>query len=121
MLPLDLRILLTYCPEDDIRAALDKHHVQRRILGDLAQDAQSTEADIRMYIQHKLSIVPILDPTSPHRQWLNELVKRSGNLFQWASTACNFIAGPEAPPGSAPCDQLDIIMESSLFVLDDLY
>jgi hypothetical protein len=116
-LPSDLRILVTSRPEDDIATALHQPHVRRRVLGDSPKD--STEADIRTYIQSELAKhADELDSEWPNGQWLDELVIRSGNLFQWASTACKQIHGK---PGSTPIDGFRTVLHSKHNGLHGLY
>lgn len=59
-----------------------------------------------------------------HKKWgdreIELLVQKSEGLFQWASTACQFIKGTGTKAGSTPTERLHIIL-SSVSNLDSLY
>jgi hypothetical protein len=111
-LPLNLRILLTSRPLDDIHDALyNKAHVRYRSLSDLEEGA--TKSDIRTFIRHKLEKIADVEP--------EDLVVRSENNFQWASTACKFLTSPYTLRGSKRSDRLKKILEPNGHGLQGLY
>lgn len=88
-LPPNFRMLFTAREEKDIFDPLkDNPNVFCKHMGDI--DKNSTNTDILLFIRNQMSGV-ILDAKWPKDRWCDELLKASGGLFQWASTACSAI------------------------------
>ena len=134
-LPTNLRFLITARPEDDILTAFPPSpHVVCRQMGDISR--QVVDSDIEKFIYHSLHGYTELEDSWPDREWCRLLVHHSQQLFQWASTACNFIEG-EGAIGLNPRKRLNKLLQaanaggghsldalyntilSQLFVLDD--
>jgi hypothetical protein len=91
-LPTNLRFLITARPETDILNELPScPQIVRKQMGDIPQD--TAEEDIQKFIHHSLDRYPELESYWPDQEWCRLLVHHSQTLFQWASTACNFIRG----------------------------
>ncbi|KAG8219236.1 hypothetical protein J3R82DRAFT_74 [Butyriboletus roseoflavus] len=116
-LPRNLRFLITSRPESDILAALpaDSHFVHKK-MGDI--DEQIVDGDIQKFIHHSLHQYTKLESSWPNQEWCRLLVHHSQHLFQWASTACNFIEG-FGSIGLNPCKRFMIVLQSN--TLDELY
>jgi hypothetical protein len=76
-------------------------------------DEAATETDIRKFIYHELAAIKKIDP--------EQLVLRSENNFQWASTACKFITHRTTSRGSKPSDKFELILQSPASGLPGLY
>ncbi|KIO00851.1 hypothetical protein M404DRAFT_753719, partial [Pisolithus tinctorius Marx 270] len=84
-LPANFRILLTSRPLPDIaRAMRDVPHVKAISLDDIRQEL--VEHDIRLYVSKELDGLPTIEATE-----IQNVVKKSGGLFEWARLACEFI------------------------------
>ncbi|CAE6502252.1 unnamed protein product [Rhizoctonia solani] len=107
---LPIRFLVSSRPEPEIsrrmKGRVNEQNNTRLVLHDL--DADLVQADIEMYIRHKLEDIPIKDVQ------LSGLIQRCGVLFIYASTTCRFIRNEyhsgfldkavDAIIGSAPGD-----------------
>ena len=87
-LPNSVKIIITSRDEQDIRTSLEACSDEMCI----EQTGNITE-DIASYIRHRLAALrPRSHPGGwPHPKKLQALYFRAGNLFVWASAACNFI------------------------------
>ena len=86
-LPANIRILITSRPLMDIQEALHApQHVHVRSLDDI--EVESTIADIRLYVSHRLKIIG--DAFSEEN--LQQLAAKSGGVFEWAHLACDFVS-----------------------------
>jgi hypothetical protein len=92
-LPANFRILVTSRPEEDIMAAFDRT-LGVRIIDMSSVGDESTDEDMRCFISSELSSFSTeLDSHWPEHLWIEELVRVSDHLFQWAATACKFVQG----------------------------
>jgi hypothetical protein len=123
-LPVGLCFLLTSRPEKDVIDKLGSlefvHHIRMEEI-----DKDSTKNDISKFIHKELSdMVWPVDVEQLKEKVLNDLVKRAGELFIWASTACRFIRA-EGEGGVNQADRLELILSStsnnSLQPIDNLY
>lgn len=90
-LPPQFRFLITSRPEIDIEHAFgDKSWARQQQLHDT--DISSTDKDIGCYVSGYLKDIPGLNPNYIE-SWTNSIVLHSGQLFQWAATACKYIQG----------------------------
>jgi hypothetical protein len=90
--PTNLRFFITARPETDILNELPFcPQIVRKQMGDIPQ--HTTEEDIQKFIHHSLHRYAELESYWPDQEWCRLLVHHSQTLFQWASTACNFIRG----------------------------
>jgi hypothetical protein len=90
-LPTNIRILLTSRPEKDIIWDLPSlpfvRHIQMESI-----DKESTKKDFSTFVLTELyDIKDELEMEWPDVAWMDELVKRAGDLVIWISTACLFI------------------------------
>jgi hypothetical protein len=122
-LPGNFRFLITARPDVDIVQSLGFVH---RMAMDKNIDRISTDADIKLFLQWTLTeVANDFKERWPKDIWVDELVKRSGGLFQWASTSCRFIE----PPGEGGVDsveRLQILLDGTahgrhLNAMDSLY
>ena len=121
--PTNLRFFITSRPERDILSAFSSDapfvHKQMADIPDHIVDE-----DIERFIHHSLRQYPELDSSWPDGEWCRVLVHHSQHLFQWASTACNFIEGI-GTAGLDSCERFEILVESghdeSVHPLDGLY
>ena len=121
-LPTNLRFLITARPESDILAALSSgSHLVHKQMGDIPKEI--VDGDIERFIHHSLHQYPELESSWPNKEWCRLLVCHSQRLFQWASTACNFIQ--EDGIGYDPYERLGMLLESDntegVHPLDKLY
>ena len=94
-LPTNLRFLITARPETDILSELPRGpQIVRKQMSDVPQSI--VDEDIRKFIHHSLNRYAELESLWPDQDWCRLLVHHSQTLFQWASTACNFIRGDGA-------------------------
>ena len=94
-LPRNLRFLITARPESDILSELPPGpQIIRKQMGDIPQHI--VDDDIQKFIRHMLYRYTELESYWPDQKWCRLLVHHSQTLFQWASTACNFIRGDGA-------------------------
>ena len=94
-LPANLRFLITARPESDILNELPPGpQTVRKQMGDIPQ--RIVNEDIQKFIRHSLDRYTQLESYWPDQEWCRLLVHHSQELFQWASTACNFIRGDGA-------------------------
>ena len=134
-LPTHLRFLITARPESDILSTLHPGpHLVRKQMGDIPEHL--VDGDIEKFIYHSLCEYTELELSWPNQEWCRLLVHHSQHLFQWASTACNFIDG-EGTAGLDPRERLEKLLKtantgggssldilyktilSQLFVMDD--
>ena len=123
MLPTNIRFLITTRPENDILAAFSRgSYLVHKQIGDIPD--QIVDRDIERFIHHSLHQYSELESSWPEKEWCRVLVYHSQHLFQWASTACNFIEG-DGTAGLDPCERLETLIESgrdeSVHPLDRLY
>ena len=86
-LPPNIRILLTSRPLPDIHAALNGgRHVRQKSMDSVP--SESTKQDIFRYVSDQLSQ---LDFERPSREVFNSLADSSGQIFEWARLACEYI------------------------------
>ena len=94
-LPTNLRFLITTRPESDILSELPPGPpIVRKQMGDIPRHI--VDEDIQKFIHHSLNRYTELETFWPDQEWCRLLVHHSQTLFQWASTACNFIRGDGA-------------------------
>jgi hypothetical protein len=118
-LPSHFRFLVTSRPEPDIVEILgDNAWVRPSRLDRL--DQASIHHDIRSFVHHRLSQITVLKNIW-NDKWVDEITSSSGQLFQWAFTACKYISGD----GTVGCDSLErlqqIITSRNYNGLDSLY
>lgn len=94
-LPRHFRIFVTSRPEPDIHAAF---YQNPGVLFQYMNGIAEARHDITIFIREQLS--GVLSPAALDNKvsWLERLVVKSGNLFQWASTACRFILDGDGHP-----------------------
>jgi len=122
-LPTNLRFLITARPETDILAELlPGPRTVRKDTGDIPKHI--VDGDIREFIYHSLRHYTELESLWPDQEWCRVLVHHSQNLFQWASTACNFIQG-DSSEGLNLREQFEILVQADngegVHPLDTLY
>ncbi|KIJ58793.1 hypothetical protein HYDPIDRAFT_101966, partial [Hydnomerulius pinastri MD-312] len=121
-LPANLRLLITSRPESDILDMLPSSQVAHKQLDDV--DTTVVDADIAKFVKVSLGGYHKLDLRWRDQEWCRLLVHHSQHLFQWASTACNFVKG-EGFVGRDPCKQLELLLSTtgshSRHPLDVLY
>ncbi|KIO13849.1 hypothetical protein M404DRAFT_120746 [Pisolithus tinctorius Marx 270] len=84
-LPANFRILLTSRPLPDIvRVMRDTPHVKAISLDDIRLEL--VEHDIRLYVSKELDGLATIEATE-----IQNVVKKSSGLFEWARLACEFI------------------------------
>ena len=123
-LPRSIKFFITSRDEHDIRSHLKGCSQELRM-----DDAEGTTDDIASYITHRVETIrkkSNIRPGWPTVNQLEELHRRAGNLFIWASVACNVIGD-----GRNPVGQLNKLLaatnvggetrHSSLAQLDMLY
>ena len=92
-LPTHLRFLITTRPEEDILTKLPAGpQIIHKYMSDIPQHI--VDEDIQKFIHHSLLDQGTeLESLWPGQEWCRLLVHHSQNLFQWASTACDFVQG----------------------------
>ncbi|KIM78135.1 hypothetical protein PILCRDRAFT_824851 [Piloderma croceum F 1598] len=127
-LPSSIRVIITSRDEADIRASLatcaDELCIDR---------AERTAEDIAYYIDHRIEATKRQYSYLP-RDWppadkIQDMYRRAGSIFIWASVACNFIEGFE--DDCDPVIQLNLLLDVTkpgkreaafpLKALDELY
>ena len=82
------------------------------------------DEDIQKFIHHSLDRYTELESYWPDQEWGRLLVDHSQTLFQWASTACNFIRGDGAA-GLDLRERFEILVQADnsegLHPLDKIY
>ena len=123
-LPSHLRFLITARPETDILTELPAcpQTVHKRI-GEIPEGV--VDGDIETFIRHSLrNQYTELESFWPGQEWCSLLVRHSQKLFQWASTACNFIRGVDAT-GLDLHERLEVLLQvdntEGIHPLDRLY
>ena len=110
-LPAKLRFLITARPEDDILTALPPGpHIVCKRMGDIPH--QTVNGDIGKFVRYSLHQYSELESSWPDGEWCRLLVHHSQYLFQWASTACNFIEG-DGTVGLDACERLDKLLRAA--------
>jgi hypothetical protein len=122
-LPTNLRFLITARPESDILKELPgSPQIVRKQMGDIPQ--RIVDEDIKRFIHHSLDKYTEFESYWPNQEWCRLLVHHSQTLFQWASTACNFIGGDGAA-GLDLRERFEIMVEANnsegVHPLDKLY
>ena len=122
-LPANLRFLITARPETDILSGLPPSaRLVHKQMGDIPEDI--VDGDIERFIQHSLDEYTELESFWPDQEWCRLLVHHSQKLFQWASTACNFIRGDDAV-GLDLRERFEIVVQADndegVHPLDKLY
>ena len=122
-LPSNLRFLITARPETDIVGELPPGpQIVRKQMGDIPQHI--VDEDIQKFIHHSLNRYTELESYWPDQEWCRRLVHHSQTLFQWASTACNFIRGDGAT-GLDLHERFEIVVQADnsegVHPLDKLY
>ncbi|KAI6098068.1 hypothetical protein EDD16DRAFT_1664665, partial [Pisolithus croceorrhizus] len=101
-LPTNFRILLTSRPLPNIvRVMAAAPHVKATSLDDIPWE--SVEPDIKLYISKGLKGLP-----STGVEEVQNIVNKSGGLFEWAHVACEFIRPNKA--GATPKEHYDDLM-----------
>ena len=118
-LPPIFRFLMTSRDEFDLQPLLSLPNVKPHKLDPSSADI--ADHDIDLYFRHSLREIAqenALSSDWPNDRLLQKLVKLSGGLFIWASTAVKFIEG-----GNDRQEQLDslLALQGSQGGLDDLY
>ena len=109
--PFNLHFLITARPEDDILTAFPpSSHVVLKQMSDIPRDL--VDGDIEKFILHSLHQYIELESSWPGGGWVRLLVHHSQHLFQWASTACNFIEG-EGTVGLDASERLDKLLRAA--------
>ncbi|KIO00159.1 hypothetical protein M404DRAFT_770902, partial [Pisolithus tinctorius Marx 270] len=116
-LPANFRILLTSRPLPDIeRVMRDVPHVKATSLDDVRREL--VERDIQLYVSKGLDRFPSIGATE-----VQNVVKKSDGLFEWARLACEFIRSRKA--GETPKERYDDLMalqsEKGRTLLDTTY
>ena len=123
-LPSHLRFLITARPETDILTELPAcPQTVHKQMGDIPNDV--VDRDIETFIHHSLrNQSSALKSFWPGQEWCRLLVRHSQRLFQWASTACNFIRGVDAT-GLDLRERLEVLLQvdntEGIHPLDKLY
>lgn len=124
--PTNLRFLITGRPETDIFAAfLPIARIAHKQIDAIHQDV--VDEDIQKFIRHSLHAqYTELESYWPADEWCRLLVRHSQNLFQWTSTACNFIQGlGDGAEGLEVRERFEIIVQADnsegVHPLDKLY
>ena len=121
-LPPNFCVLVTTRRETDIDRAFNGNpHVHCKLMNTI--DMDSTNIDISIFIRNHLADVAELDKKWPNQSWCGLLVNKSEGLFQWVSTACQFIKG-DGQHGVHPTEQLTHLLSlvpQNLNRLDQLY
>jgi hypothetical protein len=118
-LPENFRFLITSRAEKDIQHALRSDDRIYPCQLDRT-DPSSTDRDIRLYVEKQLRSIHELNDEW-NKDWVEKIVTRAGQLFQWAFTACEYIKG-EGQVGDEPRENLQVILDSTSFGgLDELY
>ncbi|KAF8547698.1 hypothetical protein OG21DRAFT_1424309 [Imleria badia] len=127
-LPTHLRFLITARPEADILAELlPCPQIACKQMGDIPEGI--VDEDIRTFVHYSLDRYTELGSNWPGEKWCQLLVDQSHHLFQWTSTACNFIRGDGAGAGGLSLsERFDIVVQADdskgvqpLDKLDQLY
>ncbi|KIO10425.1 hypothetical protein M404DRAFT_995614, partial [Pisolithus tinctorius Marx 270] len=101
-LPANFRILLTSRPLPDIgRVMRDVPHVKATSLDDVPREL--VERDIQLYVSKELDRFPGIGATE-----VQNVVKKSDGLFEWARLACEFIKPGKA--GETSKERYDNLM-----------
>jgi hypothetical protein len=90
-IPDSLRIIVTSRDEGDIRTGLQDCSKEMRI-----EECEGTVEDIAVYVDYRLRQVTELSDRQ-RKQAKEKVCDRAGQLFIWASVACNFIAEARDP------------------------
>ena len=110
-LPANLRFLITARPEDDILTTLPPGpRIVHKRMGDIPH--QTVDGDIEKFVRHSLDQYSELESSWPDGEWCRLLVHHSQHLFQWTSTACNFIEG-DGTVGLDTCERLDKLLRAA--------
>ena len=124
-LPSHLRFLITARPETDILTELPAcpQTVLHKQMSEIPEDV--FDGDIETFIRHSLrNQYPALESFWPGQEWCRLLVRHSQKLFQWASTACNFVRGVNVT-GLDLCERLEVLLQvdntEGVHPLDRLY
>ena len=123
-LPSHLRFLITARPETDIHNELPAcSQTVHKQMGEIPEDV--VDGDIETFIHHSLrNQHTALECFQPGQEWCRLLVRHSQKLFQWASTACNFIGGVDTP-GLNLRERFEILVQvdhsEGIHPLDELY
>ncbi|KAH6910471.1 hypothetical protein BKA70DRAFT_85856 [Coprinopsis sp. MPI-PUGE-AT-0042] len=111
-----LRLLVTCRPERPFRLLLQKHRAHRAVFHLHEIENSVAQADIRLYINHRLSPAQIDEalpdllppPWRPSPEETEVLVQLAGKLFIVASTAISFILDPRR---LAPAKQMARLLD----------
>ena len=123
-LPSHLRFLITARPETDILTELPAcPQTVHKQMSEIPEDV--VDGDIETFIRHSLRNQYIeLESFLSGNEWCRLLVRHSQKLFQWASTACNFIRGVDAT-GLDLHERLEVLLQvdntEGIHPLDRLY
>ncbi|KAF8516736.1 WD40-repeat-containing domain protein [Hysterangium stoloniferum] len=124
-LPSNFRILVTSRPENDVvRQLRNSGHTRIIKMEDISAD--TTRRDIEKFIEDKLGpLSSDFESKYPQKVWVKKLVEMSGNLFQWAATACRYIEG-EGKASYSACERLEFALSpvgqgQDSYHLDKLY
>jgi hypothetical protein len=110
-LPHFLRVFITSRRDSDLTSSFGTHFVQRFL-----DTGPSSSGDVEAFIRHELDHIERLP--SPGEIEIQELVKLSGGLFIWASTAMKYLKSYR------PKERLQILLSQDFrrgFNLDTLY
>ncbi|KIJ29036.1 hypothetical protein M422DRAFT_189047, partial [Sphaerobolus stellatus SS14] len=95
-----LKIIVTSRPEPPIRCAFQSKHHSGLRLHEI--EDHIVEADITMYLTHRLMEIPQLRNEYAHTPWppqeVTILTKRAGGLFIYVSTICAYIGNYKGSP-----------------------
>lgn len=124
VIPAGLRIIVTSRPDCDVLEAIrptdgrpPPKGVDLLFLDDDSVPSHLTQYDIRAYVKRELSEVVGLSLGEDGAE-AEELSRKAGTSFQWASTACKYIQGSRA--GEDPMPRLAAILKTGAD-LDTLY
>lgn len=119
-IPVGLKFVVTSRFELDVQKNMRIGHLPKGVdmflLDSIPDD--STSHDIKMFVYHTLSDVEEVKSCAVE---LNQLVEKSQQSFQWASTACRFIRAVDDGDGGDPRDRLKRVIEATAGGLDELY
>ena len=96
-----VRVLITTRDEEDIRLILDHESYRGLIQFKALLHANNTNADIELYVNHRLAKDGLFIDAPKQRK---SLVTRCGGLFIFASLACTLLF--QIGPGDAPLDKV---------------
>ncbi|THG95448.1 hypothetical protein EW026_g6211 [Hermanssonia centrifuga] len=109
-LPLNIRLLITSRPEDDILTHLqDSAHIRKWRMDEISSSDQTFQ-DISLYTRYRLISSRPSKLEGIDEECCRQLAIKSQGLFQWASVACSQITAPNRA-GSSPRERYEMLVE----------